>query len=302
MRITTMLLIFLFLITAPLVQAYFEFNSSFFKDTDNLVTLMNEIGYKSELGKNSFAGIFAGYSSYNSPTYSKQSTLLRCSYDKKINDKLGLSAGFGGNDFNDGQGFFPFYNTNMTYAQTNNFRIEASLEHNLIETAISIENKTTLTTGSLFFDFPVYRKIILTAGTLASSFSDGNYRQGIVIKGIFPLFWEGTSLQLLDKTFNNSKTDTTGYFNPTRIEFQRLLFSARKAYKGFRLYFLAGPGLQKIDEEDYTNTLYLETSIEKYITEYYKAGFYFVYSDSAYDLELLRYNFTMLRFQVSHPF
>src|SRR5664279_2571907 len=256
-------LTFALLLSSLAYGAYFpEFEGYYTKDTDNMTIAQNILSLNYMEANRSTLGLLAGFSDYYDPARHENTR----SYQVRYTD-----ASLKGWSFSAQGGALEYLNRTMSvyagsaiYSAPGGFRLETNIDKSLLDTFSAFDNDISLTTVSSNADLPLSKNLVLIAGGDLRSFSDGNERLGLIGKGIYMLPIEGLSLQVWHRQFRDTKPDTTGYFNPVTINFQRYLLSYRKGlFNHIRLSVKAGPGTQQVNNDPGTNTFYLEAGLEK---------------------------------------
>jgi hypothetical protein len=197
----------------------------------------------------------------------------------------------------------PVYDGNAVYTSSGGFRLETTIDKSIVDTFICFDNDTSVTTLFVSADIPIYQSFMVIAGADSRSFSDGNERTGLLGKGILTLPVDGLSLQVWHRQFRSSKTDTVGYFNPETINFQRFIVAYRRGLvKGIRMSIKAGPGLQQIDSDSRTDTVYFEGGLEKSVRSGLSFKLSYIYTDSFIDNNLLSYKINIINCNFSYFF
>jgi len=301
MKIIILTAIALLCASSAFAEFYPEFEGYYTNDSDNMTEAQNVLSVNDFIGKKTAVGLLAGFSNYSDPTRTENTQSIQLRYTNAALSRWSLSAQAGMLEYL--KRSMSVYGGNAVYEHPGGFRLETTVDKSLLDTFAAFDNDISVTTLSSTADFPLSNKITLIAGGDSRSFSDGNERLGLIGKGIFLLPVEGLSLQVWHRQFRDTKLDSDGYFNPVTINFQRYLLSYRKGLiKHIRLSLKAGPGTQQVNDEQRTNTIYLEAGLEKQIRSGLSFSASYIYTDSYIDNSLLSYKINILSCKFTYLF
>ncbi|HVK55459.1 MAG TPA: hypothetical protein VM532_10580, partial [Burkholderiales bacterium] len=142
----------------------------------------------------------------------------------------------------------------ISYRRSDNWGLAFSADRDAVKTTTALTNRITVRTETIGGDVRL-GDAVLAGALLRQTFSDGNDRDGGVLRITSPAFNIGAggpslAVQLYGRYFENSRQDVIGYFNPRRFEEQRFnfIFSARLS-PDWRLRAILGPGRQSVESE-----------------------------------------------------
>jgi hypothetical protein len=187
--------------------------------------------------------------------------------------------------------------------EKNRFRAELYAGEEPVETRLSLSRGITLASAGIGIDIPVIKNVLLVAGGDARRFSDGNERNGIILKGIYETPVEGVSLQVWHRDFRDSEENGNGYFNPRSMDYQRCIVSFRRRIHGaWKAFVQTGPGLQRVNGENATGTFLFQGTVEGPVAGGLALKLGYISADSAYDDSLLGYRYNTLSAGLSCQF
>jgi hypothetical protein len=301
MKIIILTAISLMCASLAFAELYPEFEGYYTKDSDNMTEAQNVLSVNDLIGKKTAVGLLAGFSNYTDPTRSEFTRSYQLRYTNAALSRWSVTAQAGMLEYL--KTSMSVYSGNAVYEHPGGFRLETTIDKSLLDTFAAFDNDISVTTLSSTADFLLTNKITLIAGADSRSFSDGNERLGLIAKGILMLPIEGLSLQVWHRQFRDTKLDPGGYFNPVTINFQRYLLSYRKGLiKHIRLSIKAGPGTQQVNDDQRTNTVYLEAGLEKNIRAGLSFSASYIYTDSYIDNSLLSYKINILSCKFTYIF
>ena len=299
-KVLAMVIVLLF--SSLACDAFFpECDGYYTKDSDNMTVAQHVLSINEAIRDKSTLGLLFGLSGYNDPTRSETTQFYQVRYKNTVYDRWLFSVQGGSLQYLSKT--MPLFSGNAVYTSPSGFRLETSADKNIVETFVCFDNDVSVATLFACADIPVSQKLTAIAGADSRSFSDGNERAGLVAKVILLLPIEGLSLQAWHRQFRDTKNDSIGYFNPETINFQRLLISYRRGLmKGVRLSIKTGPGLQQVNNDSKTNTIYFESGLEKKIRTGLSFTVNYIYTDSFIDNSLLSYKINIINCNIVYSF
>lgn len=156
--------------------------------------------------------------------------------------------------------------------------LDVGVDRELVDTVIAARRETTLDVLHAVVDWSITPEWVLVAGPLRQDFSDGNRREGGLLKVVWaPAAAEGFNAQLrlrrLDGEFRG-----IGYFSPDRFEEGLLQLQYGRAVAGGRLVLtgVAGAGGQRVDGAGTDAVFLAEVRLRGWLTDHFglegKAG------------------------------
>ncbi|MCB4791888.1 MAG: hypothetical protein LHV68_08370 [Elusimicrobia bacterium] len=296
--VATSILLFLSVMCDAFFPAY---EGYYAKDSDNLFVEQHIFSINDALRKHSTLGLLFGYSGYNDSIRSQSTQSYQLKYTNKAYDRWLFSLQGGSLQYL--KRSMPLFGGNAVYTTPGGFRFETTVDKTIVDTFICFDNDISVTTLFASLDVPIHKKFVAIAGVDSRSFSDGNERTGLLLKGILFLPPEGLSLQVWHRQFRNTNINAIGYFNPETINFQRYIAAYRRGLvNGVRMSIKAGPGSQQVNNDNRTDTFYFESGLEKIVQEGLSFTIKYIYTDSFIDNNLLSYKINIVVCNLSYLF
>lgn len=241
---------------APVDRVVLEISGS--DDSDELRQHAEYVGVVHALpglGKSASVGASAGYWQLRGPGAQEEFGVLRLDHQRELGPvelRLYAQQLFGA-DWSPTLGAAA-----ATYRVTSRWSVAAGVDVEAVDTVIAVREHTRLDTYNVSSDYQFSETVTLVGATLRQHFSDGNQREGGLLRFIYsPQQLEGFNAQLRLRRMD-SDFQGVGYFSPDRFEEGMLLLQYGHAVAGerFTLTALAGGGQQRVDGED-ASAIYL---------------------------------------------
>jgi len=156
----------------------------------------------------------------------------------------------------------------MSYRPGDTFQVQIYSLREVIETITAIEHKISAITVGITPHINFSHRFKLSGSFYGMHFSDRNSRYGFSVSGLW-LVSTRLGLYVIPRVryFNNSHTNTLGYFNPKRFHEESILVKLQRHLGGadWSYYVVAGPGVQTVTPGDTSPTFFFEAGIRGYI-------------------------------------
>lgn len=198
------------------------------------------------LGKDASTGLRAGYWQLEGPLDRIDFTGLRVDHRQALGSgQLGLGLHqLVGDDWSPTLGY-----GNAVVRPLATLALDVGVDRELVDTVIAARRETTLDAWHVVADWTITPQWVLVAGPQRQDFSDGNRRQG----GLLRLVWSPAALEGFNAQLRLRRLDGDfrgiGYFSPDRFEEGLLQLQYGRAVAGGRLVLtgVAGAGAQRVD-------------------------------------------------------
>lgn len=235
--------------------------SDFTKDSDDMRIRKSELSAGMRLPDAGTVGLVGQNQGFEQHGRHRAENSVQARFSSRVEDRFWYSLQAGPASYGDWN--TALWSGNALYRPDDETRYEAFIIREAVETFVALDRHLTLDTAGLTAEYTPHRRLMLAASAFRQSFSDDNHRLGGNGK-IGTLLSErlGLGVQIRARYFEDSRTDTVGYFNPDRFhEEQLLLVLNSRMGNSWRLYGLAGPGIQNVAPGDHTSTWLTELSV-----------------------------------------
>lgn len=208
---------------------------------------------------------------------------LQARYSSRVEDAFWFFVQAGPAKYDDWR--TALWSGNAVYQPNDEIRYEAFIGREAVETFDALNRHITLDTAGLTAAYTPVGRFLLAGALYRQSFSDDNNRLGGTGRIVTPISERmGLDVQLRARYFEDSRTDATGYFNPERFHEEQLLLALnRRLDSNWRLYALAGPGIQNTSPGDGSKTTLLaEVSLRGKVVRSVSINLDYGYSNSAF--------------------
>jgi hypothetical protein len=172
---------------------------------------------------------------------------------------------------------------NITVHPLEDVRLTAFTSRDVLETFAALERRITYDTLGFAVDTRTDRGLFMDAAAYRVAFSDENRRSVVNAKFSAPVSdLMGLRAEVTACYFENSRTDTIGYFNPQRYhQGQLLLVLNRSLNPMLRLYAIAGPGIESVSPGIRSTSFLGAVSLHAFLTHVFSVKADYGYSDAA---------------------
>ena len=192
---------------------------------------------------------------------SVQTTELSGSMATNLSDNIKLNARLGVGQQSEWQ--YGVGTLGVSYRPNDTWGTEAGLESGAVKTTLALKEHTTYDALSVGADHRFGNSFILAGALFQQGFSDGNDRNGIIVRAnmmplALPAIDTTLDIQLYERRYHDSDTNTQGYFNPEDFhEEQMRFYFTRRVSTDWKARVMLAPGRQTVDG-DSSGTLFGE--------------------------------------------
>lgn len=259
-----------------------ELHGEYISDSDDLRIRKSELAARMKISAIADLGLAVQNQGFEQHDQHLAMNSLQARYSSRPADTFWLSFQAGPAKY--GEWRTALWSGSMVYHPNDETRYELFISREAVETFLALNDHITLDTAVMTAAYTPVSKILLSASLYRQSFSDDNDRLGGTVKFAVPVSRRvGLDVQLRARYFEDSRTDTIGYFNPVRFHEENLLLAFDKRLgSDWRFSALAGPGIQNTSPGDgSTNTLLAEASLRGRIVNGLSLSLDYGYSNSA---------------------
>jgi hypothetical protein len=231
------------------------------EDSDGLRQHAELAGYLHALpeqGKKAHVGVRAGYWQLAAPGGLQEDfSVLRLDHERRLGPvdlALGVKQ-LASDDWSPTLG-----SAHATWQATPRWSLAAGIATDIVDTALAARRETRFDTVDISSDYRIGDAFTVIGGLLHQDFSDGNEREGGLLRLVYaPPRIEGFNTQLRWRR-NDGDLRGIGYFSPDRFEEAMLQLQYGRALPGgrFVLTGVAGAGGQQVDRGETTSTFLAE--------------------------------------------
>ncbi len=259
-----------------------DLHAEFISDSDDLRIRKSEIAAGAPVSATGKLGLVFQHQGFEQRDQQLAMNSLQARFSSRPGEAftLGLQAGpaaYGG-------WRTALWSGSLVFRSSDEFRLEAFVAREAVETLVALERHTRIDTIGLAAAYAPVNRILLSGSAYRQSFRDDNNRVGGTGKIAIPISKRiGLDLQLRARYFEDSRTDTIGYFNPKRFHQEQLLLALnRRIASDWRLSALVGPGVQNATPGDGSSTTLLsELSLKGRVVNGLSLSLDYGYSNSA---------------------
>ena len=203
--------------------------------------------------------------------------------EQRVNNYINYQAKIGYSTFNSWKHALWSANLDIQPNDMVSFSFANQLEN--VETITALYNKTTYNSTQIKATLnPIYR-LRISGSVFYGMFSDDNNRTGYFTSANYILFDKiGLSTEIRARGYHSSKTDTTGYYNPTNLDEQDFIIKLNHRLLTNWKYYInfCVLGHQETNPGDVTNPRFTEVGINGFITKNLLLNASYGYSNSNY--------------------